>query len=504
MTKELFGEIDAVAVREAPPDPEVLKAVGLNHDLASAIADLVDNSVDASARHINVRFVLLDGLIRELLVIDDGVGMNAEAIDSAMRLGRQKSSAPGTLGHFGMGLKAATFSQADLLTVMSHMSAEEPVGRRMAREQTSNRFDVEELSGTHVDEQLDSRWLVAMRTSGTVVVWDQIRTFPKAKDRAVTNSFVEKSVARLRKHLGLVFHRLLAADKFSIEIDVLDLDLEDLGLPFEVDPINPFGYIRSGQPQYPKTLRASSDKAAVDMRCHIWPPGSDSHLFRLDERSAEREQGFYLYRNDRLLAHGGWANVTQDHKRRKLARVEIDIDDHSGLFSMSVEKSGVQFSADLVHAIEAAVAEDGTTFDEYLQVAEAVFMDSNRKTTKRQPMLPPGKGISPRVKRALDREVELLDGEEPIQIKWATFDTDDFCDVDRANRTLWLNSRFRPYVLKGNRGGLNDAPLVKALLYLLFEDVFHGTFYGPKDKDNVSLWQSVLRAAALAEADDGD
>lgn len=104
----------------------------------------------------------------------------------------------------------------------------------------------------------------------------------------------------------------------------------------------------------------------------------------------------------------------------------------------------------------------------------------------------------------LDREVELLEGEVPIQIKWAPFSTDDFCDVDRANRTLWLNSTFRSYLLNGKRAGLNDAPIVKALLYLLFEDVFRGALYGPKDKDNVNLWQGVLRAAAQAEMDDSD
>ena len=72
-------------------------------------------------------------------------------------------------------------------------------------------------------------------------------------------------------------------------------------------------------------------------------------------------------------------------------------------------------------------------------------------------------------------------------------------DVDRRNRTLWLNSEYREAILKGAAGSVNDAPLLKALLFLLYEDVFRGVAFGPKDKDNVSLWLDVLTAAALEE-----
>jgi hypothetical protein len=47
---------------------------------------------------------------------------------------------------------------------------------------------------------------------------------------------------------------------------------------------------------------------------------------------------------------------------------------------------------------------------------------------------------------------------------------------------------------------VNDTPLLKALLYLLIEDVFEGEHLGPKDKDNIELWQEVLTAAAKDES----
>ncbi len=67
---------------------------------------------------------------------------------------------------------------------------------------------------------------------------------------------------------------------------------------------------------------------------------------------------------------------------------------------------------------------------------------------------------------------------------------------------MWLNSDYREAVLRGSHGGVNDAPLVKALLYLLYEDILRGTFFGPKDRENVAMWLEVLTAAAEAEAED--
>jgi hypothetical protein len=115
-------------------------------------------------------------------------------------------------------------------------------------------------------------------------------------------------------------------------------------------------------------------------------------------------------------------------------------------------------------------------------------------------MLPPGKGFEPALKRAVADEVPFVDGEDPIDIKWRRMDGMDLFVVDRDQRTLWLNDSYRAAILGGRRGGLNDAPLVKALLYLLLEDVFQGEYLGAKDKDNIALWQEILTAAARCES----
>ena len=75
-----------------------------------------------------------------------------------------------------------------------------------------------------------------------------------------------------------------------------------------------------------------------------------------------------------------------------------------------------------------------------------------------------------------------------------------FLEVDRERRTLWLNKRYRSLFTGDDHGSLNDAPLLKGLLYLLMQEVFKGSYLGPRDKDSIDLWQQVLTAAARAES----
>lgn len=494
----------AVGTLRIPPDPGILKALGLNHAFESAISDLVDNSIDAEAKHVLVRFVLRNGLVERVLVVDDGLGMGSEEIDAAMQLGRPKENSSRKLGHFGMGLKSASFSQASILTILSRSQGGEAQGRRMTREGQGSGFECDVLAQEQVATALTSEWPGFRTEHGTIVRWGGLRGFPASTDPVVTATFVEIKQNELRHHLGLMFHRLLEKERVSIAIDVFDADLGESGLVFGVEPINPFAYIQTGARGFPKTLWATFDEKKIPFHCHIWPGGSDSQYFKLFGAPVDRYQGFYLYRNDRLLSTGGWGGVVGESKRRRLARASVDIEDHLDAFSMSMEKTGVRMVADLVRAIEVATSDDGATFKEYLTTAEETFKESNKRVQRRRPIVPPGAGLHPRVKKAIERELDFLQGEESVEIRWTRLPGDDFLEIDRSQRILWLNSRYRPAILKGTHGGMNDVPLIKTLLFLLYEDIFKGSMFGTRDKDNASMWLSILTAAAQAELNEFD
>ncbi len=491
-------EFRVVGVRRVPPNPGVMKAIGLHHSLESAVADLVDNGVDAKASIVLIRFVLKSGRVDRVMVVDDGHGMGEQEIDDAMQLGRPKEARE-ALGHFGVGLKSASFSQAASLTVLSRRRSGAAQGRRMMREGRGAGFECEVLDPAAVESMLDQPWPGFSTKRGTMILWDGLRTFPESSDPAVTTAYVERKQSDLRHHLGLIFHRLLKGGRVRIALDVFDADEVESGFVFFVDPIDPFAYTRTGAAGFPKTMTAQFRETSVPMHCHIWPGGSDSHYFKLAGSSTEQLQGFYIYRNDRLLSAGGWGGVTVETRARKLARACIDIEDHLGGFTMTMEKAGVRMVADLVRAIESAYSQDGTTFAEYLGAAENVFKQANKRVRKRTPVLPPGKGLAPRVKKALARELEFVSGEEPVDIRWQTLSHWGFVEVDRNNRVLLLNARYREAVLLGKTAGANDAPLIKTLLFLLYEDIFRGMAFGAKDKDNVALWDEILTAAADAE-----
>ena len=107
-----------------PPDPSNLmkstQSIG-NYALSSALADLIDNSVNASANKIDIDFYLDHGS-PIVVVSDNGDGIAEAHLTAAMKLA---SSDPDSdrestdLGRFGMGLKSASLSQSSSMKVYS-------------------------------------------------------------------------------------------------------------------------------------------------------------------------------------------------------------------------------------------------------------------------------------------------------------------------------------------------------------------------------------------------
>lgn len=162
-------DIAAVSSRTVPPDPSIADALGAHHELPTALADLVDNSIDAGASQVRIRILTDDDYVTGMLVIDDGHGMDEAGIDAAMALSRRRDYGETDLGHYGLGLKAASLSQADTLDVYARAIGGVPVGRRITREEPTL---VQSLDAGQVGEVLEGalvRMTDAAPLSGTVV-----------------------------------------------------------------------------------------------------------------------------------------------------------------------------------------------------------------------------------------------------------------------------------------------------------------------------------------------
>lgn len=486
-----------------PPDPHIMDAIGRNHRLETAVADLVDNAVDAGATQIRVRFVVADDCVRSFYLVDDGRGMSSAAIDAAMVIGGVRQYSDTDLGHFGLGLKASSFSQADSLTVISKAQDTPAVGRRWLTTKASSSFECDIVDTDFCDFEIGRDWgFIDAISSGTVIRWDAVRTFPTGSDASITSRFIQDTTVRLQHHLGLVFHRFIQQGTIRIGIDVEDVSAGVVGPVIEVKHLDPFEYSRPGATGYPRHLRADMVDRPLTVVCHVWPGRSQLPQFRLPGAQPDRFQGLYLYRRDRLLQAGGWNNVEVQRRDLQLARVAIDLDDDllsAGHFRMNPEKSRVETGPEFADALARGMAEDGKTFKLYIEDAARAFKESNQRTRTRSPIAPLGRGVPPRVRRAVRTELTAVPGVGEVDLRWRTFSDSTFFDIDRGENVIWLNVAYRSLFTGVGNARFNDAPLIKTLVFLLIESLFHGNYMGPKDRDNFELWQTLLTVAATAE-----
>tara|TARA_Y100000590_G_scaffold464316_1_gene633448 strand:+ start:1853 stop:3796 length:1944 start_codon:yes stop_codon:yes gene_type:complete len=109
-----------------------------NYSTYSALAEIIDNSIQAGAKNIHIMAIQREewtensGLkvrrLREIIVYDDGEGINKEIMDECLRYGGgSRHNAIKGLGKFGMGLPSASGSQSNRTEVYSWKNSSDPL-----------------------------------------------------------------------------------------------------------------------------------------------------------------------------------------------------------------------------------------------------------------------------------------------------------------------------------------------------------------------------------------
>jgi hypothetical protein len=439
----------------------------IGYSLEQSLADLVDNSVNAGASTVVIRFLHDGGQVRAVAVADDGCGMGASELQQAMRFGTIQAPDPSSLGKFGMGLKLASLSYAKSLTVYSRRSGRASA-RRWTLDSITRGWWCQRLKSPVPAKMLDRPWAdLDLSESGTVILWEDIDKLPNHQSGLrATLSLLER---RLRLHLGLCFHRFLEAGKLRILIDQSLIDRDGQKLSASIQALNPFAYPKSGNPDYPKTFRCKVPSTGIlNIRAHIWPAKSESAEYRLGKRASSR-QGFYFYRNGRLIQAGGWNGLVQDETEphSSLARVEIDLPpkfDHA--FGINVQKSTVIVPPGFVEAVQTAKSKDGIPFEAYRREAQNVYRSAVGNINGFQAI--PTVGVHKQLTRAF---TEQLNGTKktpaPIEFRWARLNQDELFRINHDDAEIQLNSDFRSQLLGDRRGTITDVPVLKLLLFHL-------------------------------------
>ena len=142
---------DVSSTESLPPDEAKAGDIfsRLGYKIHDAIADLVDNSVDAKASVVLIRFVRSPNGIHSVIIADNGSGMDAADLQEAMRFGSRSTKSSTQLGKYGIlyGLKSASLSQAEVVTVLS----------RRGNAYVGRRWKLENIKKNWASEILDPR-----------------------------------------------------------------------------------------------------------------------------------------------------------------------------------------------------------------------------------------------------------------------------------------------------------------------------------------------------------
>lgn len=291
----------------------------IGYSLSAAVADLVDNSIAAEADLVEIWTPVSEN--DHLLILDNGFGMTHDDLLTAMRYGSRnvgERRRPSDLGRFGLGLKMASLSQCRRLTVLSKKKGMPLVGARWDLDHVAETICPWALQILEDDDFSSVPWSdkLEQRESGTLVVWEKLDMFFRGIKETGHGQVLLNKVSELKSHLSLVFHRYIEGD-----------DMNPLMILFNGDalePADPFLKTRSTRPFAPDSYYLAGEKIVIEP--FILPhPKNLSSEEREKAGDLQRDQGFYIYRNKRLVIWGTWFRLCRKMGLSKLARVKVDI-----------------------------------------------------------------------------------------------------------------------------------------------------------------------------------
>ncbi|MEH0742341.1 ATP-binding protein [Vibrio cholerae] len=196
---------------------ESLRDNGYNNT-AYALAELIDNSLQATATRVEVGFIeeqltaRKNYTVSEISLWDNGVGMDIDTLRIAMQFGggTHRKDTKG-MGKFGMGLPNSSISQCRRVEVWSWQQGDEP---------HYTYLDVDEMKSGKLEEvptpvampipsKYDKAFFTKRPESGTLIIWSKL-------DRLSWKT--GKSIYRHCEHLvGRMYRNFISDDNIKIE-----------------------------------------------------------------------------------------------------------------------------------------------------------------------------------------------------------------------------------------------------------------------------------------------
>jgi hypothetical protein len=193
-------------------------------DVQSAVAELIDNSIEAGASRIEC--IVLESksplvsprsrpIIDSLYVIDNGKGMDPSLIEKALTIGDgSKINSRSGIGRFGMGLPASSISQCKLLEIWSRVEFEDfhycclDVDKIVQGSVT----EIPTPIPSSLDEYICKASSLCSSPSGTCVKWSNL-------DRLVLDLSSGLGVAkRIQYHASRIYRNFIKSGEVEISV----------------------------------------------------------------------------------------------------------------------------------------------------------------------------------------------------------------------------------------------------------------------------------------------
>ena len=339
----------------------------ISHKPHTALADIIDNSVSSGATEINILIEKendnlannRENNVSEYIIIDNGKGMNYDEIKKAFELGSSDLNYDaGSLSKFGLGLKSASFSQGNLLEIISS-SGNGFLKGSVDLDEIEDRYFCKHHELNKQDESLIKEYLSTNK--GTII---RIKKIHKNNHPSL-----KKTVDELKNRLGIIYYYFLEENDLEIKLNEEKIAAYDVLFTSEADENQNLNehewdgrtvnWIKKPISQPLEVKSEPKVKALIEVTQLPHPP-----TFDLDgdgERKKVRDKykieasnyGYYVYRNKRLIS---WAErfngiIPQDQDFYSFrGRILLD-DSADDAFNIDVKKSHLELSSEAWNAL---------------------------------------------------------------------------------------------------------------------------------------------------------
>ena len=303
----------------------IASARNYGYTVETAVGDIIDNSIDANATKINILSGLKDKYDDMFVAfLDNGKGMTEQELINAMffvsKDPRDKRSDT-ELGRFGQGLKTASLSQCKTFTVATKKEGILRAARfSYDKMMTSDKPYVDLLDQSQI-QKLPNVGKFDSLESGTMVIWNDLdillRPYPSESEA------LKDFYSKIEKYLSRTYHLFIDEN--------LSISFNDQS-PLTSD--NPFTQtVSANSPQY---LETNTPNKALKFEPYLKYNLENQKLINT------KEQGFYVYRNKRLIMEATWFGLSKKFKRTRRLRVRVEIPNTADEeWSLDIKKSSV-------------------------------------------------------------------------------------------------------------------------------------------------------------------